>query len=212
MSEQGNNGLHEPFELPNGKKVRIKKLTVGVQEEANKGAAIYAAELLRENKLPVKKEVQNIASRQENIDVEMSARMNQLARQIQDLELQYKKVSDPDQQMQILDKIHSINYSLFDYMNGSYGIYDITVEAHVDRRRQQLLKQLSILENETGNLYWPTLADMENDEDIESYNVITLRFSEVLNGSQLNEEQRELIEKMLNTLSEAGETNANNSS
>jgi hypothetical protein len=194
-------GPYDPFDISNGRKVRFKKPSVGDSEKANLLAAEYAAKLLREQKLLVRQEIQAMLdAKQDSADI-IKARITNTFNRLKSLEEEYEQVADPEQKDAISTEIQKMQMGILENISNVFDIFNVSVESQVEKYRRFAMLHLSTL-NDDGTLYWPTIQDLENEEDIESYNLIALRFSELQGTFTLTDEQRYAMQQLLSTTPE----------
>lgn len=194
-------GPYDLFSLPNGRKVRFKKPSVGDSEKANLVAAEYAAKLLREKRLLVRQEIQAMLdAKQDSADI-IKERITNTFNKLKSLEEQYEEVADPEAKDNIATEIQKMQMGILENISNVFDIFNISVESQVERYKRLAMLQLSTL-NEDGTLYWPTIQALEDEDDIESYNVIAIRFGELQGTFTLTDEQRYAMQQLLTVASE----------
>jgi hypothetical protein len=190
-------GMLEAFDLPNGRKVRIKKPSIGVLEQVNLEASKYASTLIRDGGLLTKQELQNILENKNTTQTASRLKMQENIKKMQVLEEKYNSVEDPKQKDKIVDELQVLQQQVMEGMDNIYEIYGISIESMVEKYKKLIMMQKCAVLQEDGSLYWPTLQDLLNEEDMDSYNVISIRFSEVLGIVNLTDEQRSALNQLL---------------
>lgn len=196
MDNLGMLGLYDLFELPNGKKVKFKRPTVGDIEKANIKSAEYTGKLLKENSLLLKQEIQVMVGDNAEVIAQNQDKVIKIINDLQALEEEYSQVEDVTKRLTIADEMQKVQMKLFDYFGNMHDIYGYSLEAQVEKHRRLIMMHLTTI-NEDGSLYWPTVEALGEDEDIDSYNAIAIRYAEIGENLKLTDEQRYAVNELL---------------
>ena len=199
-------GLYDPFELPNGKKVRIKKPSIGDVEKVNLLTSEYAGKLIESKTLKSRKEIEGYIKDQGSVADETKERIVQNFQQMKLLEEEYERIDDTERREAIMTELRELQIGVLGGISEMSELLNISLEAQIERRKRIITLQLTTLNAEDGTLYWPTIEALENDEDIESYNIIAIRFSETQGVYVLDDEQRYALQSILLTGQENQDT------
>jgi len=192
MEDKNPQAIYEPFVLPNGNKVRLKKPSVGDIERVNLESAAFASQLIKDGRFLTKQELVNVLESKTNMLASVENKLSVLAKQVSILEKRQQDVSDPNVKAEIVQEINDLQSTVIDAISDLGNIYGTAIEQIVEQRKRLLLMQLVTL-REDGSLYWPNFESLMSDEDLDSFNVISLRFSEVIGLITLSDEQREAL-------------------
>ncbi len=189
--------IYQVFGLPNGKKARIKRPSVGDIEKVNLESAAYASKMIKDGRFITKQELHSILEGRTDSQSALNIKMEAMAKKLKILEEKYDKVEDPEQRAAIVEDMQKLQSSVMDSLSDMGSIYGIAIEPIIDQHKRLLLMQ-TITVNEDGTLYWPSLDDLLKEEDIDTYNIISLRFSEAIGLINLTDEQRDALGFLIN--------------
>lgn len=185
--------IYAPFDLPNGRKVRIRKPSVGMLEQINVESSRYAASLIKDGTLLTKQELQTILDGKSASYNASQKKLQEMTQDMKLLEENYKRIDDPEQRIKIMNEIVDLQQAFLQSVDTMQSIQGISIEAMVDQHRRLVMMQKSILSAEDGNLYWPNMEALLGEQDIDSYNVISVRYSEALGMIELTDKDRESL-------------------